>query len=104
MGFKTRLSGNMKKSLCDEENSYHCLYRIVFLVKTALTKVLFGKTASLCKLQKFGVFRPVHNCDPCQNYSVALYTFNKLRSPEWIFMKPYTSEFYEKLSGNFTLR
>jgi len=61
-----RLSGNMKKSLCDEGNSYRCLYRIVFLVKTVLTEVLFGKTTSLCKLKKSGVFQPVHNCDPRQ--------------------------------------
>ena len=61
-----RLSGNMKKLLCDEGNSYHCLYRTVFLVKTVLAEVLFGKTESLSKLPKFGVFRPVHNCDPRQ--------------------------------------
>jgi len=36
--------------------------------------------------------------------SVVMYTFNKLRSPEWIFMKSYTSEFYERLSGNFLPR
>ena len=62
----------MKKSLCDEGNSYHCLYKTVFLVKTVLAEVLIGKTASQCKLKKFGAFWPVHNCDPFQLKSPCL--------------------------------
>jgi hypothetical protein len=61
-GFQNRLSGSMKKSLCDEGNSYHCLYRIVCLVKTVLAEKPFGKTAISRKLKNlvsFGQFMTV---------------------------------------------
>ena len=64
MGFKMRLPGNMKTSSVMKE----ILITVVqnFFSINSLTEVLFGKTALLSKLKKFGVFRPVHNCGPCQ--------------------------------------